>query len=545
MLRRWLLLPVLCAGALAQAPDTAFFESKIRPVLATKCYGCHASTLKAPMGGLVLDTKAGLAKGGATGPVVVAGKPADSRLLTALRYTNPQLQMPPGGKLPENVIADFTQWIASGAHDPRVDAANTAATPAPLKGMSVEEGRKWWAFQPVRETSAPKVKDANWAKTKIDTFLLAKLEEKKLKPSPPADARTLVHRTYIDLVGFKPSFEEVEAFVADKSPKAFENLVDRLLASKHYGERWGRHWMDVSRFAEDNPTSEATVPPYPFAWRYRDWVIEATNADVPYDRFVKMQLAADKMPDLKREDLRALGYLGAAPIYHKDARLSRDVILGFMSDDWDERVDAVSRGLLGVSVACARCHDHKFDPIPTTDYYAMAGMFASTMRAERPMFDVEPAVEQRFLWVQRRLQDLRYSADLLTNEASTVVDSAPRVARWKAEIESLRIEMEGLREKYPQLVQQIERFWTFAPRGRGGAQRPVPAPAAPAAAGAAPVPPPAAAAAPAVGGGGRRGGGGSREPFMNTVYDAAQQVDGSDENFTWIHYKAGEAMNLR
>src|SRR5262245_59989272 len=208
MLRRWLLLPVLCSGALAQAPDNAFFESKIRPVLATKCYGCHASTLRSPMGGLVLDTTAGLAKGGATGPAVIPGKPAESRLLTAIRYTSPQLQMPPGGKLPDNVIADFTLWIASGARDPRVDATSTAATPAPLKGMSVEEGRKWWAFQPVRETPVPKVKDTNWARTKIDAFLLAKLEEKNLKPSPAADARTLVQRTYVDLLGFKPTFQE-------------------------------------------------------------------------------------------------------------------------------------------------------------------------------------------------------------------------------------------------------------------------------------------------------------------------------------------------
>src|SRR5205823_8029296 len=388
--------------------------------------------LPAPMGGLVLDTKAGLLKGGATGPAIVPGKPAESRLLKAIRYADPSLQMPPGGKLPDSVIADFEEWIASGAADPRVDQAAASPSPGPLKGMSVEDGRKWWSFQPVREMASPVVNDSAWPRTKIDFFLLAKLEEKWLKPSPPADSRTLVQRAYVDLLGFKPNYEEIEAFRNDKSPKAYENLIDRLLASPHYGERWGRHWMDVSRFAEDNPTSEATVPPYPFAWRYRDWVIEAVNKDVPYDRFVKQQLAADKMPDTKRPDLRALGYVGAAPVYHKDQRLSRDVIYGFMTDDWDERVDAVSRGLLGLTVACARCHDHKFDPILTKDYYALAGVFASTMRAERPLFDIDPQVEARFLWIQRRLFDLKYSADLLTNEASTVEDSAPRVAKWKA-----------------------------------------------------------------------------------------------------------------
>jgi len=189
--------------------------------------------------------------------------------------------------------------------------------------------------------------------------------------------------------------------------------------------------MDVARFAEDNPTSEATNPPYPFAWRYRDWIIEAINKDVPYDRFVKLQLAADQMTDVSRDDLRALGYLGAAPVYHKDQRLSAEVISGFLTDDWDERVDAVSRGILGMSVACARCHDHKFDPIPTKDYYGLVGVFASTMKAERPLFDVDPKVEIRYLWMQDRLFDLAYSANLLTGEASTVENAAPRVAKWK------------------------------------------------------------------------------------------------------------------
>ena len=200
---------------------------------------------------------------------------------------------------------------------------------------------------------------------KIDNFILARLAEKKLQLSPQADKRTLVTRAYVGLLGFKPTFEEVQAFLNDRSPNAYENLIDRLLASPHYGERWARHWMDVARYAEDNPTSEATNPPYPFAWRYRDWIIEALNADMPYDRFVKLQLAADLMPDAKRDDMRALGYVGAAPIYHHDLRLSGDVIGTFLTDDWDERIDAVSRGVLGLSVACARCHDHKFDPITT------------------------------------------------------------------------------------------------------------------------------------------------------------------------------------
>jgi hypothetical protein len=466
-----------------------------------------------------MDSKAGLQRGGASGPVIVAGKPADSKLLQAIRYTNPQLQMPPTGKLPDSVIADFEQWIGSGAHDPRVDSAGTAS-PAPLKGMSIEEGRKWWAFQPVKEIAAPRVKNAAWAKNKIDSFILAQLEHTKLNPSPQASPAELVQRAYIDLVGYKPSFDEEQVYVNDHSPRAYENLIDKLLTSSHYGERWGRHWMDVARFAEDNPTGEATNPGYPVAWRYRDWIIDAINADMPYDRFVKLQLAADEMPGVAHDDLRALGYIGAAPIYHKDQRLSYDVIYGFMTDDWDERVDAVSRGILGMTVACARCHDHKFDPIPTKDYYALMGVFASTMRAERPTFEVDPKVEERFLWIQRRLFDLRYSADLLTNEASTVVGAKERVDKWKAEIESLHQEMEGLRGQYPQLTQHLERFWTFPPPRQPGA---------------------------AGGGGGARRANAnvaSSEPFFNSVYDAAQFADGSDAHYTFINYKPGEAREI-
>jgi hypothetical protein len=500
MAQRWIVFAAICLPLSAQVPNSDFFESKIRPVLTAKCYPCHSAALASPAAGLRLDTKAG------TQRVLVAGKPDDSRMIQAIRYTDQDLQMPPTGKLPDAVIADFEQWVRTGAVDPRTDSAGSQ-TSTPLKGMSIEDGRKWWSFQPVREIAVPKVKDASFAKTRIDSFVLARLEEKGLKPSPPADARTLVRRAYVDLVGYKPSYEEVEAFANDKAPDAYEKLIDRLLKSSQYGERWGRHWLDVARYAEDNPTSEATNPGYPYAWRYRDWVIEAFNKDVPYDRFVKLQLAADLMPDTPRDDMRALGYLGAAPVYHKDRRLSADVTAGFLTDDWDERIDAVSRGLMGMTVACARCHDHKFDAIPTKDYYGMMGMFASTMRAERPMFDVDPKTETRYLWMQNRLFDLKYAADLLTNEASTVVGSEPRVAKWKAEIETLKAEAETWNDRYPKLVQSLEKYWTFGPAPRG------PRPTTP-------------------------------EPFMNSVFDAAQYVDGTDPQFTEIVYKAGEARDF-
>ncbi len=521
--RLWVPLCLATAPLFAQQPDAAFFESKIRPVLVEKCSGCHSSKLKAPMSGLVVDTKAGLAKGGSMGAEIVPGKPAESRLLTALKYTDTNLQMPPTGKLPDAVIADFEEWIKMGAPDPRIDApaaTSGAPVPAPLKGMSIADGKKWWAFQPVQEMKAPKVKNAAWPKNKIDNFVLAQLEHAKLPPSKEALPRELVERLYVDLVGYKPDYEEIAAYLGDKSPKAYEALVDKLLASTHYGERWGRHWMDVARYGEDNYTGEATTPGYPTAWKYRDWIIDALNKDMPYDYFVKMQLAADELPGAKPEDYHALGYLGAAPIYHKDQRLSYDVIYGFLTDDWDERVDAVSRGLLGMTVGCARCHDHKFDPIPTKDYYSMAGMFASTMRAERPDFPVDKQTLDRFLWMQRRLFDLRYSADLLTNEASTVVGAAERVAKWKAEIESLHQEAETWRQEYPDLPKHLERYWTF--------------------------PPPRVPGQPAPGGGGRRGGMNpeASAPFFSSVYDAAQYPDNSDAHYTMINYKAGEARNL-
>jgi hypothetical protein len=536
MIRKWFLLASLAYPLAAQPITNDFFESKIRPVLVSKCFMCHSSKLQSPMGGLVLDTKTGLLKGGSDGPVVVPGKPAQSRLLQALRYTNQNLQMPPTGKLPDQVIGDFEQWIAAGAPDPREDAAAVTQTPAPLKGMPIEEGRKWWAFQPVHEMPAPPVKDASWPKSKIDAFLLAKLEEKGLKPSEKADPRTLARRIYVDLVGYKPTYQEVEAFANDTSPDAYERLVDRLLVSPHYGERWGRHWMDVARFGEDNPTSEATNPPYPFAWRYRDWIIEAINKDVPYDRFVKLQMAADLMPGTTREDLRALGYLGAAPIYHKDQRLSADVIGGFNTDDWDERVDAVSRGLLGMTVACARCHDHKFDPILTRDYYGLVGVFASTMRTERPLFDVDPKIEARYLWMVNRLFDLHYSANLLMNEASTVENSAQRVERWMAEINSLKAEAETWKDRYPKLVESLEKYWTF-PRPKTASDAAKPPDGAP--------PADAARAARQTAEERRRNRTRtSTEPFANAVYDAAQYVDGSDANYTWLVYKPGEARDF-
>ncbi len=513
--------------------DAEFFETKIRPVLVQRCYSCHNSKMAAPKGDLILDTKEGLLKGGASGPVLAPGNPAESRLLKVMSYTDPLVQMPPSGKLADTVLEDFAQWVARGATDPRATAPALASASPQYKGMSLEDGRKWWAFQPVAAHAAPKVAPAQGRPAnKIDNFVLARLAEKNLQLSPQADKRTLVTRAYVGLLGFKPTFEEVQAFLNDRSPNAYENLIDRLLKSPHYGERWARRWMDVARYADDNPSSEATNPPYPFAWRYRDWIIDSVNADMPYDRFVKLQLAADLMPDAKRDDMRALGYVGAAPIYHHDLRLSGDVIGTFLTDDWDERIDAVSRGVLGISVACARCHDHKFDPVTTKDYYALMGVFASTVRAERPTFPVDAAAEQEFMWMQRKLFDLAYSINLLGNEGTTFTNGAEKAVKWKAEMESLKARANTNLAKYPQLLQSLDKYWN--PPRRAAAPPP------PVAAAAADVPAPAAAAAQPP----PRPGAPSTDPYMNAVFEAAQHVDASDATYTWIVYSPGEVRDM-
>jgi hypothetical protein len=534
------------APAFAQSASTEFFEKEIRPVLAEKCYGCHSSKLKSPMGGLVLDTKAGTKNGGNGGPIIVAGDPKSSRLLKALSYNETDLRMPPTGKLPDEKIAAFEKWIAAGAPDPRVDAPPSAgAAPAATakKGMDIETGRKWWAFQPVAPRPEPKVRNKTyakrWTKEKIDWFILAKLEQNKLKPSPEADRATLIERATLDLTGLRPTYEEVQAFVADTSPDAYEKLIDRLLASPHYGERWGRYWLDVARYGEDNPTSEATNPPYPFAWRYRDWVIEAVNKDVPYNKFVTLQLAADQIPDTPRSDLRALGYLGAAPIYHTDLRLSKEVIETLFTDDWDERVDAVSRGVLGLTVGCARCHDHKFDPILSKDYYALAGVFASTMAAPRPTAEVDPETDRKFMFTSVRLFYLSYLANLMNNEpGSKPEEAAKESADFTREMEAVRDSMAYLKTDHPEM-------WDYL-NNLAKAPRPKPAPGA-----AKPAPDASVAAVtvedaakPAANPQRKRPGAASDLPFMQSVFDAGIWINGSNPDLTLVDVKPGMARDM-
>jgi cytochrome c553 len=499
----------------AQPVSDEFFEKKIRPVLVTNCYGCHSSKLKSPMGGLALDTKAGTRKGGGSGPAIVPGKPAESLLLRALRYNDPNLKMPPTSKLPEAVVADFEKWIASGAPDPRPDDATAGAPTAAANGRVIdfEKGRKWWAFQPAHEVPAPNVKQSSWPRAKIDHFILAKLEQNGLKPSAEADPRTLIRRAYLDLTGLKPGYEEVENFVKDPDPKRYEKLIDRLLASPRYGERWGRYWLDVARYAENGDTG-GNRQAYLYAWRYRDWVIEAVNKDVPYDRFLKQQLAADLMPDSARSDLRALGYLGAAPSEWKEKMLGKDLIDNLLLEEWDERVDAVGRGFLGLTVACARCHNHKFDPISQKDYYALAGVFASTTPALRPMGEIDAATETRYLFARQRVSELNAFANYLTKEKSLDQNEArKKAAECRAEIAKLKADMTSVKERYPELAETVLKI---------GAGKEEEGDAGP----------------------GKRKAPDPKAPFINAVFDAATWSDGTFPDFTSIVAKPGEARDL-
>jgi hypothetical protein len=390
----------------------------------------------------------------------VPGKPADSKLLEALTYANAHLQMPPSGKLADPIIADFERWIAGGAPDPRTETVAAAGPGKRVVGESeLAKGRQWWAFQAVRELGIDDKLVASHevrVRSKLDRFVLAKLAEHGLTPSPEADARTLIRRAYIDLIGLKPTYDEVEAYAADRSPDKYERLVDRLLASPQYGERWARYWLDVVRYAEDNP-GNITNPPYPHAWRYRDWVIESLNKDVPYDRFVKLQLAADLMPSTPRSDLRALGIIALGPQDHKDVRLSVDVVGTIQLNDWDERLDAVSRGLLGLSVACARCHDHKFDPIQQKDYYRLLSVFASTQRALRPFFDIDRDTETRFMWVYQRMFDLHYTANLLESDPGSKPEQAARqVKKFRDELAALQSEIAAMSKAHPEIAAYIK-----------------------------------------------------------------------------------------
>ncbi len=351
--------------------DIDFFENRIRPILVTKCDGCHSNAKGKTSGGLALDTRDGWLKGGDNGPAIVPGKPDESRLIKAILYQDDDLQMPPpekGGKLSAAEIAALTEWVTRGAPDPRIAAAR-------IGGMSLEEARRWWAFQPLRSPTVPTVVDTAWPRTDLDRFVANLREKQGIKPVPDADKRTLIRRATFDLTGLPPTPDEIQAFLNDESADAFGKVVDRLLASPDYGIRWGRHWLDVARYADT--AGDGSDYPVPQAGQYRDWVIAAVNADQPFDQFIREQVAGDILARSGPADdyarrVTATGFLAIGKRYGYSPSPDYQYL------DFADVIDSVGRSLLGLSVGCARCHDHKYDPVTAADYYALYGILQST-----------------------------------------------------------------------------------------------------------------------------------------------------------------------
>jgi hypothetical protein len=365
------------AGPGESVEGIAFFEKRIRPILVEHCYRCHSTEGKKAKGGLVLDAADALRKGGKSGPALVAGEPEKSLLVKAVRHGDAELKMPPDKKLSATQIDDLIAWVKMGAPDPRLAHRAVQAAPGgpvrPVYGMSLEEGRRFWSFLPVKDPPLPTVTNRDWGRNPIDNFILARLEQAGLQPSAPADRRTLLRRVTFDLTGLPPTPAEAEAFLADTSPNAFERIVDRLLASPRYGERWGRHWLDVVRYADT--CGNASDYPVPQAHLYRDWVVHAFNRDLPYDQFLREQVAGDLlggvMAEERYERIIATGYLAIARRFGGNRTGEHHLTL-------EDTIDNLGRAILGHSLSCARCHDHKFDPFTMKDYYALYGIFSST-----------------------------------------------------------------------------------------------------------------------------------------------------------------------
>jgi hypothetical protein len=494
----WGLLAVLVAGGpepvRADSPAPAandFFESKVRPVLVESCLACHGARKQSS--GLRVDSREALLEGGESGPAIVPSDPDKSLLIQAIRHTHDEIRMPPKTKLAEPAVEALSSWVRHGA-------------PWPKDAVLSEKAREnaaetHWAFQALRDAKPPEVKQTSWPVSPVDAFILAKLESRGMTPAPRADRRTLIRRASFDLTGLPPTFEEIAAFETDPRPDAFEQVVDRLLASPRYGERWGRHWLDVARYADTKGYVFNEDRRYPYAFTYRDYVVRAFNDDLPYDQFLIQQLAADRL-DLK-DDRRSLAALGFLTVGRRFLNDGNDII--------DDRIDVVCRGIMGLTVACARCHDHKYDPIPTEDYYSLYGVFASTVEptelptipspaseSQRRDFDKQRAAAQAEIetFVGRKLDDvatdlrsrivpyLRAAAELRFDPGSAKLAERARadglraghlsflIERWKSYVEKAGkrhdpvfqpwVELVGLKaDEFPsKAVETLERLKT-------------------------------------------------------------------------------------
>ena len=372
-----------------------FFEKNIRPVLAEKCYSCHHPDEKVK-GGLAVHTREAILSGGDSGPSIIPGAPAKSVFIKAIVYEDEDLQMPPKERLTDAEINNFRQWVRMGAPDPRSAGGDETKK---MGVIDLAKARNHWAFQPISMPEAPKVKNPGFVANDIDRFVAAKHEAKKLKPNPATDKRTLIRRATYDLTGLPPTPEEMKQFLNDKSDDAFERVIDRLQKSPHYGERWGRHWLDVARYADTSgDRANRGENRYPFAWTYRDYVIDAFNNDTPFDRFIKEQIAADFLIDEDAKDRRKLAALGFLTVGKRFQGNALEIL--------DDRIDVVTQGFLGLTAACARCHDHKFDPIPTGDYYSLHGIFSSSEEPDSKPYLKEPKRTPEFIEFEEKLAKL-------------------------------------------------------------------------------------------------------------------------------------------
>ena len=461
-------LPALAPAAEPTREQLDFFEKRIRPVLVNRCYECHSADAKKLKGGLALDTRDGLLAGGETGPALVPGDPEKSRLIEAVRYQNRDRQMPPKSALPADQIRDLEQWVKMGAPDPRHQPAAKIAK----REIDLEAGRKFWAFQPIANPPVPTPKnlptDARAIRNPIDAFILAQLEPHGLTLAAPADKRTLLRRATFDLTGLPPTPEEIAAFLADTSPDAFARLIDRLLNSPHYGERWGRHWLDVARYADSNGLDENVA--FGNAWRYRDYVINAFNRDLPYDQFIRQQIAGDLLPAAttaeRHQHLTALGFLSIGP-----KLLAEPDKVKLLMDLIDEQIETLGRAFLGMTLGCARCHDHKFDPIPTTDYYSLAAIFKSThtmddlktiakwhepVVASPADLAAQTAFNQKIAAQKQTISNLVATANqtLLTENKLTTLPKTPETqypTNTVAELKKLRAALAALEKEAPEM----------------------------------------------------------------------------------------------
>ncbi len=404
-------------GLPASENPSDFFEEHVRPLLAQNCFTCHTDS---PQNGLRLDSRESILKGGQSGPAILPGDPEASLLIQVVRRTHPRLKMPPGNPLSPDQVRHLETWVRTGAFWP--EARDQAAKAKKENGHPYRitpEQRSFWSFQPIRKPATPETANSQWPRSAIDRFILARLESEGMQPVKPAGRRALIRRASLDLIGLPPTPEEVEAFVRDRSPLAFANVVDRLLASPHYGERWGRYWLDMARYADDR-LNDTRDDPYPNAYRYRDWVVQALNRDLPYDIFVKAQIAGDLLhPEEPGRFAGGLGLYGLSP------RLP------------DDRVDVTTRTFLGLTVACAKCHDHKYDPIPTRDFYSLQGVFQSTESHEFPL--APEAVVSEYQKRAKRIADLETDlkeflnretlqlGDILANQTSRFLRAARQV----------------------------------------------------------------------------------------------------------------------